>query len=224
MTRSDCSLSNGSMNPRCNHFGMVVRAWLKPSLLRMKSIPYGSICCPAHESNRIVGSRCQVLQLKLRQSIRRNVSMSTFSFSLSPPFKDPIFFPIMCRKSSELLMLEEDEAPDNVVKFLLLLEIASVDETDKLSLAIDSVDVPMFEDDTSKLLAGSLLPVLVDKLGEPARWLCDVTTFSFSFRYDVIKSCRKKNASASTVTKMWSSNSVMKLHSTSGFSSAKRKR
>lgn len=29
------SLSNGSMNPRCSHFGMVVRAWLKPSLFNM---------------------------------------------------------------------------------------------------------------------------------------------------------------------------------------------
>lgn len=119
-------------------------------------------------------------------------------------------------------MLDEDEAPDRVVKFLLLLEIASVDDTDKLSLAIDSVDAPMFDDETSKLFACSLF-VAVDMLGDPARAFCDVTTFSFSFRYDVIRSWRKKNASASTVTKMWSSNSVMKLHSTSGFSSVGRK-
>lgn len=32
------------------------------------------------------------------------------------------------------------------------------------------------------------------------------------------KSCKKKNSSASTVTKIWSSNSVMKLHSTFGLS------
>lgn len=98
-------------------------------------------------------------------------------------------------------MLDEDEAPDRVVKFLLLLEIASVDDTDKLSLAIDSVDAPMFDDETSKLFACSLF-VAVDMLGDPARAFCDVTTFSFSFRYDVIRSWRKKNASASTVTKM----------------------
>lgn len=45
-----------------------------------------------------------------------------------------------------------------------------------------------------------------------------LTTRSFSLIYDVIKSCKKKNASASTVTNIWSSNSVMKLQSTNGFS------
>lgn len=40
---------------------------------------------------------------------------------------------------------------------------------------------------------------------------------SFSLIYDVIRSCKKKNASASTATNMWSSNSVTKLQSTVGF-------
>lgn len=38
-----------------------------------------------------------------------------------------------------------------------------------------------------------------------------------------MRSWRKKKASASTVTKMWSSNSVMKLHKTSGLFSVKFK-
>lgn len=127
----------------------------------------------------------------------------------------------MCRRSSELLTFDVDDAPDSDVRFLLLLEIANV-EPDKFSpLAIEVVDAPMFDEETSKLLGFSLLTVIVDRFGDPARF-CDETTFSFSFRYEVIKSCRKKNASASTVTKMWSSNSVMKLHSTSGFSSVMR--
>lgn len=48
---NDCTLSRGSINPRCSHFGIVVRAWLNPNLFRMKSIPYGSICWPAHDNN-----------------------------------------------------------------------------------------------------------------------------------------------------------------------------
>lgn len=124
----------------------------------------------------------------------------------------------MCRKSSELLTFDDEDAPDKVVRFLLLDEIASVDEADKLSLAIDNVEAPMLDDETSKLFADSFAAA-PERFGEPARRLCDVTTFSFSFKYEVIKSCKKKKASASTVTKMWSSNSVMKLHSTKGLSS-----
>jgi hypothetical protein len=52
------------------------------------------------------------------------------------------------------------------------------------------------------------------------KWM-ERTTRSFSRTYDDIRSCRKKNASASTVTKIWSSKSVMKLQSTLGFSSVK---
>ena len=85
-------------------------------------------------------------------------------------------------------MFDDDEAPDNEVKFLLLLEIANVDETDILSLAIDNVDAPMLDEDTSKLFTDSLLPEGFERFGEPARVDCDATTFSFSFRYDVIKS------------------------------------
>lgn len=66
-------------------------------------------------------------------------------------------------------MFEDDEAPDNVVRFLLLLEIANVDDTDKLSLAMDNVEAPMLDDETSKLFADSLLPAAVEKFGEPAR-------------------------------------------------------
>lgn len=78
-------------------------------------------------------------------------------------------------------MFDDDDAPDKV-KFLWLLEIASVDETDKLSLVIDSVDAPMFDDETSKLFADSFALAGFDKLGEPARAFCDKTTFSFSFK------------------------------------------
>lgn len=39
-------------------------------------------------------------------------------------------------------------------------------------------------------------------LGEAERAVCDAITFSFSLRYEVIKSWRKKNVSASTVTNM----------------------
>lgn len=130
--------------------------------------------------------------------------MSTFSFSLSfSTFDDAIFLlPIMCRKSSELFTFDVDEAPESDVRFLLLLEIAKVEETDKLSpLVIEVVDAPMFVDETSKLFEVSLLAAAVERFGEPDRF-CDDTTFSFSFKYDVIKSWRKKNASASTVTKM----------------------
>lgn len=59
----------------------------------------------------------------------------------------------------------------------------------------------------------------IGKIGKSYEKLA-LTTFSFSLTYDVIKSWRKKNASASTVTNMWSSNSVMKLHCTEGFSVA----
>lgn len=69
-------------------------------------------------------------------------------------------------------MFDDEEAPDKVARFLLLLEIASVDDTDKLSpLAIESVEAPMFDDDTSRLLAGSLPVLAVDGFGEPARGL-----------------------------------------------------
>lgn len=85
-------------------------------------------------------------------------------------------------------MFDDDEAPESVVKFLLLLEMASVEETDRLSLAIDKVDAPIFEDETFKLFDDSLVFGAVDKFGEPARMFCDVTTFSFSFKYDVIRS------------------------------------
>lgn len=30
-----CTLSSGSIKPRCNHLGIVVRAWLKPNLFKM---------------------------------------------------------------------------------------------------------------------------------------------------------------------------------------------
>lgn len=144
--------------------------------------------------------------------------MSTFSFSLSLSLFEASFLaPIMCRRSSELFTFDDEEAPDSDVKFLLLLEMASVEPERFSPLAIDVVDAPMFEDETSKLFEVSLLAA-DERFGEPERF-CDETTFSFSFRYEVIRSWRKKKASASTVTKMWSSNSVMKLHSTRGFSS-----
>lgn len=88
-------------------------------------------------------------------------------------------------------MFDEDEAPDNVAKFLLLLDIARVDETDTLSLATESVEAPIFDEETFKdvkLLDDSLLPVAVDRFGEAALGFCVATTFSFSFRYEVIKS------------------------------------
>lgn len=112
--------------------------------------------------------------------------MSTFSFSLSA-FDAVIFLlPIIWRRSSELLIFDDEDAPDSVPRFLLLLDIANVDDKDTLSLAIDSVEAPMFVDETSKLFADSLL--MDDKFGDPARGFCEVITFSFSFRYDVIKS------------------------------------
>lgn len=83
-------------------------------------------------------------------------------------------------------MFDEEDAPDSVARFLLLLDIANVDEMDTLSLAIESVDAPMFDDETSKLFDDSLLTL--DKFGEPARAFCEEITFSFSFKYDVIRS------------------------------------
>jgi hypothetical protein len=89
----------------------------------------------------------------------------------------------MCRKSSELFTFDVDEAPESELRFLLLLEIANVEETDKLSpLAIEVVDAPMFDEETSKLFEVSLLAaVAVERFGDPERF-CDVTTFSFSFK------------------------------------------
>lgn len=78
--------------------------------------------------------------------------------------------------------MDDDEAPDSVPRFLLLLEIACVDDADKLSLAIDSVDAPMFEDETSRLFDESFVAAAFERLGDPARRFCDVMTFSFSFR------------------------------------------
>lgn len=51
LTINDTVRSLGSITPRWIHFGMVVRACLKPSLLRMYSAPTGSICLPPHESS-----------------------------------------------------------------------------------------------------------------------------------------------------------------------------
>lgn len=114
--------------------------------------------------------------------------MSTFSFSLSLSVFDASFLvPIMCRRSSELLTFDEEEAPESDVKFLWLLDIASVEPERFSPLAIEVVDAPMFDDETSKLFAFSLLTVIVDRFGDPARF-CDETTFSFSFKYEVIKS------------------------------------
>lgn len=245
MMNNDCSLSSGSINPRCSHFGIVVRAWLNPNLLRIKSIPYGSICCPAHDNNLrewqkrlsqkafslidylylIVGSKCQVLQLKVRQSIRNDISISFLSAAVA--FDAAIFLlPTTCRKSSELLilMLDVDDALERFVKFLLLLAVPRCcdDETDWESLAIDRVEAPIFVVDVSKLLLDGWLPLELPaaelKFGEPDLANCETITFSFSLRYEVMRSWRKKKASASTVTKIWSSNSVIKLHSTKGFS------
>lgn len=85
-------------------------------------------------------------------------------------------------------MFDDDDAPDNVAKFLLLLDIAKVEDTERLSLATDSVEAPIFDDETFKLFDDSLPAVAVDRLGEAARGFCVATTFSFSFRYDVIRS------------------------------------
>lgn len=85
-------------------------------------------------------------------------------------------------------MFDEDEAPDNVAKFLLLLDIAKVDDTERLSLATDSVEAPIFDEETFKLFDDSLCTVAVERFGDVARGFCVATTFSFSFRYDVIRS------------------------------------
>ena len=124
--------------------------------------------------------------------------MSTLSFSLSTVVFGPpdLLFPSMQRRSSTLLTFEEDKA----FKFLLLFEFAVVEDNETLSLVIESVDDPMFELEISKLLLLSF--VIVDKFGDPPRPFCDVISLSFSLRYEVIKSWRKKNASASTVTNM----------------------
>lgn len=85
-------------------------------------------------------------------------------------------------------MFDDEEAPDNVVKFLLLLDIAKVDDTERLSLATDNVDSPITVDETFKLFEESLWTVTVERFGDAALGFCVETTFSFSFRYDVIKS------------------------------------
>ena len=50
-------------------------------------------------------------------------------------------------------------------------------------------------------------------------WTC--WPLSFSLMYDRMRSCRKRMTSASMATKMWSSNSVTKLHSTTGWGSVR---
>lgn len=97
---------------------------------------------------RIVGSRCHVLQLKFLQSIRNEVSISIFSV-FAP---EAIFLLVtVCRKSSELFIFDVEDAPDKVVKFLLLPDATKCDVTDKLSLVIEEVDAPKFAEVTSKL-------------------------------------------------------------------------
>lgn len=105
----------------------------------------------------IVGSKCQVLQLKVLQSILSDISISFLSAAIAAALDAAIFlFPTTCRKSSELfiLTLELDDAPERFVKFLLLLPVPSCcdDETESESLVIERVDAPIFVVDVSRLL------------------------------------------------------------------------
>ena len=118
----------------------------------------------------IVGSKCHVLQLKFLQSIRSDVSISTFSLSTDFEALASFLLPTMCRKSaSELFMFDAEDALDKFVKFLELpAAVRWLDPAESVSLVIERVDEPMFVDDTSKLFV-AWLPAAADRLGEPER-------------------------------------------------------
>jgi hypothetical protein len=65
-------------------------------------------------------------------------------------------------------MLEVDEAPERLVKFLLLPDVPRCEADVSESLAIDNVEEPIFDDDTSRLFV-AWLPADDDKFGEPER-------------------------------------------------------